>query len=69
MTNKCKQARENILRLCEILCKDRTNESYSNYVRATIDFKERFKKRFDPHNLVDDYIPDYLLSERYSEYV
>lgn len=65
MTEKCNKARKNILMLCkEHLCKQ-NNDSYRKYIRATLDFKERFKKKFDPLNMIDDYLPDYQIIKLY----
>lgn len=65
MTKKCKEARENVLNLLKIYLRNRTQKTYSDYVRATIDFKYRFKKRFDPYNLKDDYIDSYEAVKMY----
>lgn len=69
MTKKCKEARENIIKLCDTLIETKTRESYEKYVRAVQDFKERFHKNFDPHNLKDDYIDEYEATKIYQKYL
>jgi hypothetical protein len=68
MTKKCKEARENILHLCDIYINTRTNEAYKKYIQAVVDFEYRFKKRFDPRNLTDDYLDDYEAVKLYQKY-
>ena len=68
MTKKCKEAREEILKLYENYLETDTCEAYSKYVQAVVYFKERFHKNFDPYNLKDDYIDDYEAEKLYQKY-
>ena len=68
MTKKCKEARQEVLKLCENYLETDTREAYGKYVQAVIDFKARFHKDFDPHNLKDDYIDDYEAVKVYQKY-
>lgn len=56
MTSKCKQAREYIDSILKEYLNNKTNENYKKYCIATLNFKERFHKRYDPYCLVDDYL-------------
>lgn len=68
MTKKCKEARQEVLKLCENYLETDTREAYSKYVQSVVDFKQRFHKDFDPHNLKDDYIDDYEAVKIYQKY-
>jgi len=55
MTKYCLQERAKVYDLYLEHLKLNTQESYINYIKATCDFQYRFKKRYDPLNLNDDY--------------
>lgn len=70
MTKKHKEARENVLHLCEIMLETKSQKDYHNYVVAVDNFKYRFKYRFDPHNLVDEYyFDDWTPVKLYQKYL
>ena len=68
MTKKCKEARQEILKLCDKFVETNTRDAYNKYVQAVVCFKERFHKNFDPYNLKDDYIDDYEAVKLYQKY-
>ena len=55
MTKYCLQERSKVYNAYIEHLNVNTQESYRNYVKIVDDFKRRFKKRYDPLNLVDDY--------------
>ena len=55
MTKYCLQERAKVYNLYLEYLKLDTQESYRKYTIARNDFKYRFKKRYDPLNLADDY--------------
>ena len=55
MTKYCLRERERVYNLYLEHLKFGTQESYINYIKARDNFEYRFKKRYDPLNLVDDY--------------
>ena len=70
MTKKHKEARENVLRLCDKFSESQTQADYHNYVIAVDDFKYRFKYRLDPLCLVDEYyLDDWLPVILYQKYM
>jgi hypothetical protein len=55
MTKYCLQERAKVYNLYLEHFKKHTQDSYRNYVRAVQNFKDKFHKKFDPLNLIDDY--------------
>lgn len=55
MTKYCLQERAKVYNLYLEHLKLGTKESYINYIKVIDNFEYRFKKRYDPLNLVDEY--------------
>lgn len=55
MTKYCLQERAKVYKAYLKYFNDSTKENWLEYLNISNNFKYRFRKRFDPLNLVDDY--------------